>query len=240
MYIDRLNQVILKNAIMASRPRWFVRQDGIVNEEEYADWDRDFVHYTGSGDPEEHIRPIQVKPVSDIFVSILNNKIEELKETSGNRDFTQGGTVGGVTAASAIAALQEAGSKLSRDMIKASYRAFTQVCYLIIELMRQFYDEPRSFRIVGERGAQSFVLYSNARLRPRAPGMEYGVPMGGRVPIFDIRIKPQKTNAFSSNKTELAGEFYSLGFQPGERGAGAHLLGDDGLRGQGHGGKAHR
>lgn len=89
MYIDRLNQVILKNAIMASRPRWFVRQDGIVNEEEYADWDRDFVHYTGSGDPEEHIRPIQVKPVSDIFVSILNNKIEELKETSGNRDFTQ-------------------------------------------------------------------------------------------------------------------------------------------------------
>ena len=213
MYIDRLNQVILKNAIMASRPRWFVRQDGIVNEEEYADWDRDFVHYTGSGDPEEHIRPIQVKPVSDIFVSILNNKIEELKETSGNRDFTQGGTVGGVTAASAIAALQEAGSKLSRDMIKASYRAFTQVCYLIIELMRQFYDEPRSFRIVGERGAQSFVLYSNARLRPRAPGMEYGVPMGGRVPLFDIRIKPQKTNAFSKvAQNELAKEFYSLGF----------------------------
>lgn len=111
MYIDRLNQVILKNAIMASRPRWFVRQDGIVNEEEYADWDRDFVHYTGSGDPEEHIRPIQVKPVSDIFVSILNNKIEELKETSGNRDFTQGGTVGGVTAASAIAALPGGGQQ---------------------------------------------------------------------------------------------------------------------------------
>ena len=213
MYIDRLNQVILKNAVMASRPRWFVRQDGIVNEEEYADWDRDFVHYTGSGDPEEHIRPIQVKPVSDIFVNILNNKIEELKETSGNRDFSQGGTIGGVTAASAIAALQEAGSKLSRDMIKASYRAFTQVCYLIIELMRQFYDEPRSFRVIGERGAQAFVLYSNARLRPRAPSVEYGVPMGGRVPVFDIRIKPQKTNAFSkAAQNELAKEFYSLGF----------------------------
>ena len=58
--IDRLNQVILKNAIMASRPRWFVRQDGIVNEEEYADWDRDFVHYTGSGDPEEHLSLIHI------------------------------------------------------------------------------------------------------------------------------------------------------------------------------------
>ena len=39
--------------------------------------------------------------------------------------------MGGVTAASAIAALQEAGSKLSRDMIKAGYRAFGQVCYLV-------------------------------------------------------------------------------------------------------------
>ena len=57
------------------------------------------------------------------------------------------------------------------------------------------------------------MLYSNAGLRPRAPGMEYGVPMGGRVPIFDIRIKPQKTNAFSKvAQNELAKEFYSLGF----------------------------
>ena len=43
--------------------------------------------------------------------------------------------------------------------------------------------------------------------------VEYGVPMGGRVPIFDIRIKPQKTNAFSKvAQNELAKEFYSLGF----------------------------
>ena len=43
-----------------------------------------------------------------------------------------------------LAALQEAGSKLSRDMIKGTYFAFQQVCYLIIELIRQFYDTPRS------------------------------------------------------------------------------------------------
>jgi len=213
MYIDRLNQVILKNAVMASRPRWFVRADGMINEEEYADWDRDFVHYNGSGNPEEHIRPIQVPTLSGVYVSILNNKIDELKETSGNRDFSQGGTNAGVTAASAIAALQEAGSKLARDMIKASYRAFTQVCYLIVELIRQFYDEPRSFRIIGEQGAQSFVMYSNARLKMRAIGMEYGIPVGSRMPVFDIRIRPQKVNAFSKvAQNELAKEFYSLRF----------------------------
>ncbi|MBE5765583.1 MAG: hypothetical protein E7335_00200 [Clostridiales bacterium] len=213
MYIDRLNQVIMKNAVMAARPRWFVRADGMINEEEYADWEKDFVHYNGSGNPEEHIRPIHTTPVSEIHMALLNSKIEELKETSGNRDFSQGGTTAGVTAASAIAALQEAGSKLSRDMIRASYRAFTQVCYLVIELVRQFYEEPRSFRIVGTKGAQQFVLYSNARLREQAGVEEYGVRMGTRCPVFDIKIRPQKANAFSRTaQNELAKEFYSLHF----------------------------
>ena len=52
-----------------------------------------------------------------------------------------------LTAASAIAALQEAGSKLSRDMLKSSYRSFAKECYFIIDLMRQFYDESRVYRI---------------------------------------------------------------------------------------------
>ena len=86
------------------------------------------------------------------------SRIEELKEISGNRDMTQGGTTGGVTAASAIAALQEAGSKLSRDMLKSAYRAFSRQCYLMIELMRQFYDEQRIFRIVGPSGENQFLL----------------------------------------------------------------------------------
>lgn len=213
IYIDKLDQVILKNAIMAGRPRWFVRQDGIVNEQEYADWTRDFVHYQGTGNPEEHIRPIEVAPLDGSVITVRNNKIDEMKETSGNRDFSQGGTTSGVTAASAIAALQEAGSKLSRDMIKSSYRAFQQVCYLVLELIRQFYDEPRSFRIVGEQGAIQYIQYSNARIRQQAPGMEFGMQIPGRVPVFDLQIRAQKSNAFSTlAQNELAKEFYGLGF----------------------------
>jgi hypothetical protein len=212
-YIDKLNQVILKNAVMAARPRWFVRADGMINEEEYSDWTRDFVHYQGSGNPEEHIRPIQVAPLNNIYVAIMNNKIEELKETSGNRDFSQGSTTNGVTAAAAIAALQEAGSKLSRDMIKASYRAFTQVCYLALELVRQFYDEPRSFRIVGEQNAFEYVQYSNNNIRANAMPMEYGLAMPQRIPVFDIRVKAQRSSAFSTlAQNELAKEFYGMGF----------------------------
>ena len=118
-----------------------------------------------------------------------------------------------MTAASAIAALQEAGSKLSRDMIKASYRAFTQVCTLCVELIRQFYDEPRQFRILGERGAMEFIQYSNAGIRPQEQGQAFGVELGYRLPVFDIKIRSQKSSPFSKlSQNEMAKEFFGMGF----------------------------
>ena len=60
-----------------------------------------------------------------------------------------GGTSGGVTAATAIAALQEAGGKLSRNMIADGYDAFGDVVTLVIELVRQFYGLRRQFRLLG-------------------------------------------------------------------------------------------
>lgn len=212
LYIDKMGQVILKNSIMASRPRWFSREDGGVNESEYADWSKDFVHYSGAS-PSDSIMPIQVPELSSIYATVMASKIEELKETSGNRDFSQGGTTSGVTAASAIAALQEAGSKLSRDMLRSSYRAFQQVCYLSIELIRQFYSEERKFRILGEDGNVQFVGFSNRLIAPSTQGTEYGVDLGMGQPIFDVKVRAQKRNAFSTlSQNEMAKEFYSAGF----------------------------
>ena len=57
-------------------------------------------------------------PCRRILQTISTQKLTSSKETSGNRDFAQGGTASGVTAAAAIAALQEAGNKLSRDMLR--------------------------------------------------------------------------------------------------------------------------
>ncbi len=105
---------------------------------------------------------------------------------------TQGGTAGGVTAASAIAALQEAGSKLSRDMLKSAYRAFARECYLIIDLMRQFYDEERVFRVIGPAGGREFVPFSGAALRARPMGLMGGVELGSREPVFDIVVSAEK------------------------------------------------
>lgn len=211
-YIDRGNQAIMQNMLANAKPRHFIRTDGAVNEDEYADLSKDFIHVDGQLG-EDSIVPVQGKPLNDIYVSVINNKVDELKETTGNRDISTGGTTSGVTAASAIAAMQEAGSKLSRDNNKASYRAFRQVVVMIIELIRQFYDLPRCFRIMGENGAARFVQYSNAGIQPQAQGMEFGVEMGDRIPLFDVEITAQKQSPYSKmSQNELALQFFGAGF----------------------------
>ncbi|MBQ9747552.1 MAG: hypothetical protein IJV98_02095 [Clostridia bacterium] len=211
-YIDKGNQAILKNMLAGAAPRYFIRSDGAVNEEEYADLSRDFIH-VDAGLGQDSILPVQTKGLNDIYVSVVNNKVEELKQTTGTRDVTLGGTSGGVTAASAIAALQEAASKDSRNIARASYRAYRKLCLMVIELMREFYDLPRCFRIVGEKGTARYVSYSNAGLRPQSQGMEMGVDMGYRVPLFDIEVSAQKKSPYSRlSQNEMALNFFERGF----------------------------
>ena len=214
-YVDRGNQAILQNLLANARPRHFIRADGAVNEEEYGDMTRDFVHVDGNLG-EDSIKPISGKSLSDIYVTVIANKIDELKEVTGTRDVTTGGTVHGVTAASAIAAMQEAGSKLSRDSNMASYRAFRKVCLMAVELIRQFYDLPRAFRILGPQGGVEFITFSNAGLKPQDQGIELGVELGMRTPLFDIEISAEKQSPYSRlSQNEMAMQFYSAGlFDP--------------------------
>lgn len=206
MYIDKLNQIIIKNALQAGKRRFFISDNTGINEEEFADWSKEFVHVAGNID-ERNLKEITVSQLDSGIVSLLNQKIDELKETSGNRDVSQGGTSAGVTAASAIAALQEAGSKLSRDMIKSSYRAFKHINYFVIELIFQFYDENRTFRITGPDGEMGFVDFDKKMLIGS---------MEGKKSIFDISVVSQRSNPFSKTaQNELAKELYSAGlFNP--------------------------
>ena len=211
-YIDRGDQAVMQNMLSNAKPRYFIRSDGSVNEAEYGDMTKDFVHTDGNLG-QDSILPIAGKGLSSIYLNVLDRKVEELKETTGNRDVSTGGSASGVTAASAIAAMQEAGSKLSRDSNKAAYRAFREIVLLVVELIRQFYDLPRQFRIIGANGEQSFISYTNAGLLPQAQGNDFGVDMGYRVPLFDIEIAAEKASPYSKlSQNELALQFFGAGF----------------------------
>ena len=210
--IDKMNQAMDENVLLASKQRYVLSDSAGVNEEELTDFGRDIIHVTGRLN-DDSFHQLQTAGLQSSSITYRNSRVDELKEISGNRDISQGGTSGGVTAASAIAALQEAGSKLSRDMLKSAYRAFAKECYLVIDLMRQFYDEERVFRITGEKGQNVFVQFSGAALRAVPAASVGGVELGSREPVFDITISAAKKSTFSRlTQNETAKECYQLGF----------------------------
>ena len=212
-YIDRLDTVIEENAEWKALPRYFLPQGAGINDADFRDMDKRLLKYTGNIDG---LKPIETPDLPAVSLNVRTMKVDELKEVSGNRDFSQGTSSGGVTAASAIAALQEAGSKLSRDMIKSSYNAFRSVIYQEIELIRQFYDTQRAFRITEPNEQYSFLKFDNRAMKAGQQINEFGQALAGRTPYFDIRISAQKASPYARiTQNELAKELYSAGmFNP--------------------------
>lgn len=241
MYIDKMDQIISRNALISGKQRFLYSKNSGINIDELKDFGNDFIGVEGSIE-ERHIKEFQAKPLDAFISAHRQNKISELKEIASNNDFDRGGGGKGVTAASAIQALQEAANKQSRDMISDSYETYTHIVYMCIELIAQFYTEERKFRIKGPGGEPQYIRYSNEGLQPEkirayeSEGMienpewnpedesshdliedpEYDFAV--RKPIFDIKVKPEKNNPFSrAALNEMAKEMYQLGFFNPER-----------------------
>lgn len=210
-YIDKMDAGILQNVLMNSMPRYFERQDSEINEEEFLDWTQPFVK-TNTNLGQDDLREINVKGLDSAVFTQRDSKINEIKETTANRDVSTGGTTSGVTAASAISALIETGSKVSRMAIKGTYDAFENVIYLIIERMRQFYDLPRYVRITGDDGTDDFDTYDNRNLKLQVRQTMTG-DTAQYLPEFDIEVAAQKASPYSkAAQNELALQLYSAGF----------------------------
>jgi hypothetical protein len=207
-HIDALGADIAMNTRERAKTRFLVPDGSDINETELADYTKAFIHYTGTLDMNKFK---EFKPEAlgaDVF-NWYNAIIDELKETSGNQDVNTGAKPSGITAASAIAALQEAGSKLSRDMLKASYWSIGEVYELSIETIRQFYGVGRYFRVTSPNGT-AYPKLDNSMLNPASD------LLGGRTPYFDIDIKPQRANPYSKMaQNERMLQFYQAGlFNP--------------------------
>ena len=210
--IDLLKTAMVKNAMVGATPRYFSRIDGNIKEDEFLDTTKPIVHVNGNVD-EATLRRIEHNALDGMYVNLLDRSIDELRETSGNTEAATGSTPGSVTAASGIAALQEAAGKTSSDSTQASYRVYSQIVDMCIELIRQFYDMPRKFRILGQYGMERYVSYTNQRIQPQYQGNDFGQDMGYRLPVFDIKVSAQKKNVYTKvAQNELALQFFQLGF----------------------------
>lgn len=205
-YINRLDANMLEYADWASRVRFWAKRSLGVNEKEFLDLDRSIVEVEGDID-EEKLRQIEISPIDDSVMNAKLLKIEELKTVTGSLDVSQGGISGGITAASAISILREAGAKASRDGIEETYRAYVRMITLVIELIRQFYDENRVFRIIGEDGEREYLGFTGKSIRADESGYR---------PHFDIEINAvKKAPSESEKKNQFAKALYDAGaFRP--------------------------
>ena len=209
--IDTLSQAMVLNAAMRATPRAMVRQDGNVNLDEFSDWRKKLVHVTGMLD-ENAIRWIEVAPMGSDAHNMLQQKIDEIKFVTGNTDVNNGGVPAGVTAASAIAALKEDSGRSSKDSTKAAYRTYRKIVTMVIERIRQFYDIPRQFRILGADGQEEYTNFSNAGLQVQQLMSLPGQDPVMRLPVFDIDVRAQRENAYTKmSQNELALQFWSNG-----------------------------
>ena len=209
--IDLMKTAFLKNAMVGATPRYFSRGDGTINEKEFLDLSNPIVHTT-AGLSDDNLRRIETSNLDGNYIAVLDRTIQELRETSGNTETSTGNISSGVTAASAITALQEASGKGSRDASRSGYRTFGRIIWLCIELIRQFYDLPRSFRIMGRYGNEEFVSFDNKQLKPAAQEA-FGLNWGSRMPVFDIKVSAQKKSIYTRvSQNELALQLYQLGF----------------------------
>ena len=222
MYIDKLDSAIIKNSILASKLRYMITDNGGINENELIDYSNDVIHVAGALN-NDNVKELRVSPLSNEVTTHRNKKIDELKEIIGNRDFQQGGTNGGVTAASAITVLQEAGNKLSRTMIDDAYDSYKQICTMVIELMREFYDEKKVYRITNDNGEAEFSEFSSDMMFKQKQHTD-DIPdelrdilpetWSDTEPIeLDVSVVPQKKNPFqreANNQTVMS--LWSAGF----------------------------
>ena len=210
--IDCLDASIMRYAKMKSTPRYWKKKEAKFKTEDFTDWSNHIIEVEGDI-TDERLKPIQVDNMDGFVVNIRNEKITELKETVANRDVNSGGTSGGAVSGTAIATLQEAGNKVSRDIVSGRYRHVEKVFQTVIEVMRQFYDEPRTFRIVGESG-YIYQEFDNSALKSQSIGSEGEELI--RMPIYDIEVVAEKKNPFSSlAQNETIVNLWNLGaFNP--------------------------
>ncbi|MBQ3427384.1 MAG: hypothetical protein IJH37_09635 [Clostridia bacterium] len=212
--IDKLDRAITENIMCGAKPRYLAKRNGGIDEAEFRDMSKNIVHYEGETDA---IVAVGSTPLADTALSHRERKKDELKELLANRDFQQGSTYGGVTAASAIQTLRQTGEKRTRAIISDTYDAYKRIIYMVIELMRQFYSEKRTYRVTDELGQKRFVSLDSSMMFRQKWG-DSGVRLS-RI-MFDIDVVPQHedpTSRETANGTIMT--FYNSGMLAPENAA---------------------
>ena len=186
-YADKLNAILLENALRARTPRLFI-QEGMVDIDDVRDFGKEAIEVHGN--LEAAVKWMDTQPLPSYMMNFAQMMQASIKNEAGSNDQSRGQTAGGVTAASAITALQDMSTKRSRMEARELQRGFKECVRMMIEMMREKDIVPREIVITVE-GQQAIVPFDSRSLY-RSDGK------GRKVPIEAlITIKTSRQTRFS-------------------------------------------
>ena len=210
-YINRYASYIDMNLRMSSKGRLLVRRNAGIDKDALADWNNDIVE--GDNIDPSAIQWLQSQPFTGMVNQTMLQMQTDMKQDSGQNQFTRGETTGGVTAASAISALQEAGGKITRLRTAELNAGFREIVEQIMWLVAQFYDSDRLVYVTGRAGQESKQIIADPKKL-----FSLGRSDKGHLPPppYTVQVQVQRRNPLRQQaQNELFMQAYSMAAQAG-------------------------
>ncbi len=186
-YSDKLDQIVMKNAMLASHNKLLVTGSSGFDEDDLRDWSKD-VH---RGENLNGVTWFATAPLPAYLISYVSDMRDSIKEESGANNWSRGMTNYGVTSGTAISALQERSSKRARMAAKSLHAAFRRAVEQELELEREF--------SLGVRCIKDSIEASDAESAKKAENAAREIMGMDSMPLsIRVTVKVQKETGFSA------------------------------------------
>jgi len=181
-FSDKLDQILLVNTFRASRPRLLVQED-MVDYDEARDFSKEVIRTKGS--PQMATAWQQANPLPSHIMAYINQIRDLIKTESGSNEQSRGNTTSGVTAGTAIAALQEMSMKRSRMEGRAMHYGYAEASLMQLDVMEEFDTVERN--IIVTIGSQKMKLPFSRKTFRKLFEDGTDIPIGFRVSVRTSR-----------------------------------------------------
>jgi hypothetical protein len=123
--------------------------------------------------------PLKLEPIPEYVIEELNRCQTDMADISGQHEVTKGQAPPGVTAATAISYLQEADDTKLANTVSSLEEGIERIGKHLLEMVQQFWDLPRTVRVVGTDGEYESFIFSNQDL---AGNTDLNVQSGSAMP----------------------------------------------------------
>jgi hypothetical protein len=168
-YNRTVSQIVEAKNLMA-KPK-LIAPIGSINPRQISSEPGQIIQYQPGFDPP---RPLPMDSLPSYVMETMNRILQDMDDISGQHEISRGNTPSQVTAATAISYLQEQDDSKLAYAITSVERAIQQMGRHCLKYVEQFWDMPRTVKVVGSDGAfeaQSWLsssLKGNTDLRVEA------------------------------------------------------------------------